>query len=106
MNEHALKTIVDFANLPETQEIKEIKYKYMKDEISRFEFLSLAREVLDGQKHNWITFTQNSIEAINKCKLVKLLRKDGEESFVLHTPVDMNEIDIETTTHWMDCSDE
>lgn len=48
----------------------------------------------------WTEFTEDSMEAINSCKLVKLLRKDGQESFVLNTPLMMNEMDIETTTHW------
>lgn len=53
----------------------------------------------------WKEFTSDSLESINKCTLVKFRRKDGQESFVLHTPIAMDEMDIETTTHWMDCDD-
>lgn len=42
-----LKTISDFNDLPETKEIKEIKQKYLNDEIGTLEFYSLAREYLD-----------------------------------------------------------
>lgn len=38
MNAQALKTVVAFNNLPETPEIKEVKRKYLNDEISTFEF--------------------------------------------------------------------
>ena len=44
MNEEALKTIVEFDNLPETYETKEIKRQYLNNEISAFEFYVLAQE--------------------------------------------------------------
>ena len=52
MNEQALKTVVEFNNLPETEEIKEIKRKYMNDEIGVFDFLSLATACVDNQGEN------------------------------------------------------
>lgn len=47
MNEQALKTVVAFNNLPETDEIKEIKRQYLNDEISSFEFVGVARGYLE-----------------------------------------------------------
>ena len=47
MNEETLKTIVEFNNLPETDEIKEIKRQYLKNEISAFEFYALARGFME-----------------------------------------------------------
>lgn len=54
---------------------------------------------------NWTKFTADSLIEVNKCKSIKLLRKDGEESFVLNTPIEMDEMGIETTTHWMNCDE-
>lgn len=49
MNEHALKTVIAFNNLPETVEIKEVKRKYMNNEISAFELFIIASEHLGKQ---------------------------------------------------------
>lgn len=47
MNEETLKTVVAFNQLPETDEIKEIKLRYLNDEIGSFEFFSLAKDCLE-----------------------------------------------------------
>lgn len=49
MNEQALKTVAAFNNLPETDEIKEIKRQYLSDEISTFEFFGIASKFVDEQ---------------------------------------------------------
>ena len=48
MNEQALKTVVEFNSLPETEEIKEVKRKYMNNEISAFELVGIAMRYLEG----------------------------------------------------------
>jgi len=54
MNEQAFKTIVAFNSLPETDEIKEIKKQYLNDDISAFEFFSIASRYLEknNETHN------------------------------------------------------
>jgi len=49
---------------------------------------------------NWKPFKKENIYEINKLTLVQFLRKDGAKSFVLRTPIEMDEFEIETTTHW------
>lgn len=48
--EHVLKELREFDNLPETEESKEIKRKYLSDEIDRFEFYQLAVSYLNTTK--------------------------------------------------------
>jgi len=50
MNEETLKTIAAFDQLPETEEIKEIKKQYLNNEISSFEFFSLAKGCLEAER--------------------------------------------------------
>jgi len=47
MNEQTLKAIVAFNNLPETEEIKEIKKQYLNDEISSYELYCIALNHLE-----------------------------------------------------------
>lgn len=105
MNEQALKTVVAFNNLPETPEIKEIRRKYMSDEISAFEFVGIAaRYLLNNKSKDWIPYTASSIEEINKCKKFKMMRNDGVESKVCEPPLIMHPQEEDVTTHWRDCS--
>ena len=60
MNEQALKTVVAFNNLPETDEIMEIKRRYLNDEISAFELVGIFMRYLedknDHSNHHWTEF--------------------------------------------------
>lgn len=47
----SLRTVIDFNKLPETEEIKEIKRQYLNDEISAFEFFSIASRYLEDNKN-------------------------------------------------------
>lgn len=49
MYEQILKTVVAFNNLPETDEIKEVKRQYLNYEISAFDFFCIADSYLDDQ---------------------------------------------------------
>ena len=50
MNEQALKTVIAFAELSETDEVKEIKKKYLNNELSAFEFYQSVNEYLNRIK--------------------------------------------------------
>lgn len=41
--------------------------------------------------------TDEQLKEINSSKKFKLLRNDGEESYILEPPLEMNKFDIETT---------
>ena len=49
ISEEAFKIVCEFDRLPLTPEKKEICQKYLKDEITRFELVSLARKYLEKQ---------------------------------------------------------
>lgn len=48
MNQQALKTVIEFDKLPETDDIKEIKRRYLSDEISAFEFFQEASKYVNN----------------------------------------------------------
>lgn len=52
MTEQALKTVVAFNNLPETDEIREVKRQYLNDEISARELVGIASRLLEDNHAN------------------------------------------------------
>ena len=53
----------------------------------------------------WIEYTGSGrqIEEINASESFLLKRKDGEISFILHPPFELNEMDSETTAEYLIC---
>lgn len=51
MNQQTLEIISKFSDLPENDEIREIKRKYIKNEIGSFEFYQLARRYLEREEN-------------------------------------------------------
>lgn len=60
MNEQTLKIVVAFNDLPETDGKEEIKRKFLNDEVSPFEFYSLASQYLENQNENRRTLDNSS----------------------------------------------
>lgn len=50
-SEQALKIVVEYNKLPETEEKQEIDRQYLNDEINSFEFFCLAEKYLQKSKH-------------------------------------------------------
>lgn len=50
MNEQNLKIVSDFQSAPSTPEKEEIAKQYLNDEISNFDFISMAKDYLENHQ--------------------------------------------------------